>query len=136
MQIDDVKNEIRRRGFSVEDTSNDGFFIKKETIPGIEELVRLIEWIPAEKCIFFWNYYHVTVTDPGSYVTAVVLGDHAVYQEGNHGWSNQFQRISLLDLAELIQKNWDKDWEQGRYLNCIEIKRFYHNSGNAYLKQL
>ena len=33
MQIDEVKNEIRRLGFSVEDTSNDGFFIKKELYP-------------------------------------------------------------------------------------------------------
>lgn len=118
-----VKKELDRLGFVVEPGSRAGYFrISKETVPDVDHIIKLLRAIPFEKSISFWNYYHQTISDPGSYVTAVIVGDHAVYMEGNHGWSSDYKRISFEELAELIQKNWDKDCDWGKYLNAVFVE--------------
>ena len=42
----------------------------------------------------------------------------------NHGWSSGYLSISIDDLIELVQKNWDKDCDTRKdFVNSIEIRK-------------
>ncbi|MBQ5519352.1 MAG: hypothetical protein IIT90_04545, partial [Clostridiales bacterium] len=39
-------------------------------------------------------------------------------------WSSGYESISIDDLIELIQRNWDKDWDSIKnYVNSIKLRR-------------
>lgn len=56
--------------------------------------------------IFFYDYYHPQLSDPGAYVTAKVdkKGNYYYYL-GNHGWSSSTYAITFSRLLRYAMKN-------------------------------
>lgn len=130
--------KIQELGFEVSNEGRNGErSISMKVTPSKDVVIKMLKQLTFEDCIFFWDYYHATVTDPGGYVSAYVLdGKRAVYMEGNHGWSSKFQAISLEELSELIIKNWDKDCDGGAFLNSIKINPHHNSHKDLYLYSL
>jgi len=127
--------KIKALGFDVSEKGRNGeHFIAMQSIPEKDTAIKMLRVLSFEDWICFWDSYHVSVTDPGGYVSAYMLDENrAVYKEGNHGWSSQYQAISVDDLAELMIKNWDKDCDGGMYQNKIQIRPHYNPQGEMYL---
>lgn len=136
--LEDQVEQLVKLGFDVSEKGRNGErFIFRQTAPTIDEALEMLKIFTFEDGIFFWNFFHVTISDPGAYVIAYVLNqDRAVYEEGNHGWSSEYKAISLQELAELIIKNWDKDCDRGEYLNKIEIRPHYDSRRDMYFYDL
>lgn len=134
MQEDKLK-KIEELGFDVSEKGrNEERFVSFESVPAKDMVLKMLKFLDFEDCILFWDYYHVTVTDPGGYVTAYMLDENrAVYMEGNHGWSSKFKVISVDELAEMVIKNWNKDCDGGMYLNRIQIRPHYEPERDKYL---
>ena len=115
--------KIENLGFVVSSADRGKLKVFREEIPSHELIMKLFELLSLNECMCFWNYYHITISDPGSYVTAHIVKDRAVYMEGNHGWSADYKRVSLEKMAELVRKNWDKICDYNdQFLNCIYIE--------------
>jgi len=134
MQEEKTK-KIKKLEFDVSDIGRNGEqFISMQSVPEIDVVTKMLKVLTFEDEIFFWDYYHDTISDPGGYVSAYMLDDNrAVYMEGNHGWSSKFTTISVDELAELIIKNWDKDCDAGMFLNRIRIKPHFAPKRDMYL---
>ena len=114
---------IKTLGFNTNETRNN-LFISLDTIPSPDQIRGLLDHLTVNEELFFWNYYHRTISDPGSYVTAYVEDGKAVMMEGNHGWSGSYHSVSIDDLVELIIRNWDKDWDSRReFENAVAIRK-------------
>lgn len=116
-------SKIKHIGFEVSpDTWAGRWLVSMQDVPSKEQVFQLFKTLSCEDEIFFWNYYHPNICDPGAYVTAHVKGkEEATYKEGNHGWSSDYKPISTDDLAELVIKNWDKDCD-GHFMNAVQIR--------------
>lgn len=134
MQEEKVK-QIKKLGFDVSEAGRNGEqFVSMQSIPEKDIVIKMLKVLTFDDEIFFWDYFHDTVTDPGGYVTAYMLDNcRSVYMEGNHGWSSKFVAISVDELAELMIKNWDKDCDGGMFLNKIRIKPHYDSQRDMYL---
>ena len=118
-----LEEYVKDTGFEVERTRQ-GFRVCSEKIPSAKHVREILMQLNENEYVFFWNYYHRTVSDPGSYVSAYIVNGNAIMQEGNHGWSGNYKRISMDDLVELILRNWDKDWDRAaEYKNAIHIRK-------------
>ena len=117
--------DIQDLGFQVSEEDIRGrTFVSRETIPDLLSLEMLILTTTFKEEIFFWNYYGKNISDPGSYVTAIHWDNETVaYKEANHGWSGSWKLMAIAEMAELIQKNWDKDCDRGAFLNQIRIEK-------------
>ncbi|NMC56216.1 MAG: hypothetical protein GYA50_03230 [Eubacteriaceae bacterium] len=53
----------------------------------------------------------------------MVIDEYTVaYMLGNHGWSSDWKKISIMEFAKYLQKNWGvEDWS-GAYKNYIELR--------------
>lgn len=131
-------DRIKQLGFTISEAGrNKERFVSMQTIPSKETVLRMLRELDFEDSIIFWDYYHITVTDPGGYVRAYMIDEKkAVYMEGNHGWSSRFAAISIDDLADLMIKNWDKDCDDGMYYNSIKICPHYDSQRDLYLYRL
>jgi len=134
MQEEKVRR-ITELGFEVSEEGRNGErFVFMEYIPEKSIATKMLKVLSFEDCICFWDYYHVSVTDPGGYVSAYMLDENrCVYKEGNHGWSSNYKAISVDDLAELMIKNWDKDCDGGMYHYQIKICPHYDPQRDMYL---
>lgn len=134
MQEEQIE-KIKTLGFDVSGKGRNGErFLFMQSVPTKDMTLKMLKVLSFEDCICFWDYYHVTITDPGGYVSAYMLDENrAVYKEGNHGWSSDFKSISSDELAELVIKNWDKDCDGGMYLNKIQISSHYDPKRDMYL---
>lgn len=114
---------IKELGFNITER-RDRTFLSLDMLPSPEQIRGLLELMTVNEELFFWNYYHWTSSDPGSYVTAYVENGKAVMKEANHGWSGNYHAISIDDLIELIIRNWDKDWDnQQEFNNAVAIEK-------------
>ena len=117
---------IKELGFEV---TNDrqGLLISLENAPSNEQVMSLLNLLSVKEEVTFWNFFHMTSSDPGSYISAHVQDGKAVMMQANHGWSSGYYKISLEDLTELIIRNWDKDWDRiQKYKNAILIAVTYN----------
>ena len=130
--------KIKQLNFRISSMGRNGIrSVSMEDIPSREIVVQMLKQLTFEDAIYFWDYYHVTVTDPGGYVTAYMLDeDRAVYMEGNHGWTSRYEAISVDYLAEMIIKNWDKDCDGGMYMNAIQVGPHYSIEKHGFLYDL
>ncbi len=130
--------QIKKLGFDVSEKGRNGErFISMQSVPTKDIVIKMLRVLTFEDWICFWDSFHTSVTDPGGYVSAYMLDkNRAVYKEGNHGWSSDFEAVSVEDLAELMIKNWDKDCDGGMYLNRIQIGRHYDPQRDMYLYNL
>lgn len=117
--------ELHEWGFEVgEEDVRGRTMVSKETIPDLLSLEILILTMTFKDEIFFWNHYGKTISDPGSYVTAIHWDNETVvYKEGNHGWSSSWKFMPIAEMVKLIQMNWDKDCDRGAFLNQIRIEK-------------
>ena len=118
-----LEEYVKDTGFKTVKTRQ-GFRVCSEKIPSAKRIKEILMQLSLKECVFFWNFYHRTVSDPGSYISAYIDNGNAIMMEGNHGWSNDYKKISMDDLTELILRNWDKDWDRsGEFINAIHIKK-------------
>ena len=97
--------------------------VSSETVPDLLALEMLILTMTFKDEISYWDADWKSPTDPGGYVTALRLdNEHVAYMEGNHGWISKWYIISVKEMAQHIQKNWDKDWDGGAFLNKVLIE--------------
>ena len=121
--VDLNPHTITSLGFGIREKRN-RCFLSLDTTPSKEQISGLLELLTEKEELFFWNYYHKSSTDPGSYVTVHVVDGKAIIKEANHGWSGNYHLISIDDLIELIIRNWDKDWDnQQEFKNAIAVER-------------
>lgn len=115
--------KVRALGFEVSGDDGRGrIAIERESIPDLICLEKLILILTFDEEINYWDAYRKSPTDPGGYVTAIRLdGETVAYKDGNHGWSSSWDIVSIQEMAERIQKNWDKDCDCGLYLNKVII---------------
>ena len=100
------------------------YFLSMDETPSKETLLKLFDLLTIEQELTFWSFYRYSGSDPGEYVTVSVENGKAVAIRGNHGWSSGYESISIDDLIELIQRNWDKDWDSIKnYVNSIELRQ-------------
>ena len=100
------------------------YFLSMDETPSKETLLKLFDLLTIEQELTFWSFYRYSGSDPGEYVTVSVENGKAVAIRGNHGWSSGYESISIDDLIELIQRNWDKDWDSIKnFVNSIELRR-------------
>lgn len=94
-----------------------------ENIPDLLSLEMLILTMTFRDEINYWDADWCSPTDPGGYVSALRLDNESVaYKEGNHGWTSHWYIVTIKEMAEHMQKNWDKDYDRGKFLNCIWIE--------------
>lgn len=118
-----LEENAKDLGFEVV-TARNGVDLRSENVPSAKQVYALLGKMSINEYIFFWNYYHRTVSDPGSYISAYVSNGKAIIMEANHGWSGNFQQIKIEDLVELILRNWEKDCSrQGEFKNSIRIQK-------------
>ena len=100
------------------------YFLSMDETTSKETLLKLFDLLTIEQELTFWSFYRYSGSDPGEYVTVSVENGKAVAIRGNHGWSSGYESISIDDLIELIQRNWDKDWDSIKnYVNSIGLRR-------------
>ena len=103
------------------------YFLSMDEVPSKETLLKLFDLITIEQELEFWNFYHKGYSDPGEYITAYVDNGKAILHRANHGWSSGYMAVSIDDLIDLIQRNWDKDWDMHKdFVNAIEIMKTYY----------
>lgn len=118
--------KIFELGFKTREDRN-GYYLCKDETPTAEQLKGLFNLLSEKEELFFWNYYHRRISDPGSYVNASVVNGRAIMMEANHGWSSNYHNISLDDLAELIIRNWDKDCDlKNHFVNAIKLEKTFY----------
>ena len=117
--------DLQDLGFCVGEEDERGYTaVSCETIPELTALEMLLLSLTFRDEIHYWDKYKVSPTDPGGYVTALRWNEESVaYREGNHGWSSRWQIVPIAEMAEHMQKNWDKDCNGGKYLNRVLISR-------------
>lgn len=117
--------ELCKLGFKVSECSvcgRVGSAIESENIPDLICLEKLVLILTFQEQIHYWDAYRKSPTDLGGYVTAIRMDAETVaYMDGNHGWTSKWDIISIREMAERIQRNWDKDSDRGMYLNRILI---------------
>lgn len=115
---------LQEFGFKVgEDDHRGRTQIYCENIPDLLSLEMLILTMTFRDEINYWDADWYSPTDPGGYVSALRLDNERVaYKEGNHGWTSHWHIVTIKEMAEHIQKNWDKDCDRGKFLNCIWIE--------------
>ncbi|MBO4637502.1 MAG: hypothetical protein J5685_10195 [Clostridiales bacterium] len=117
-----LEEYAKELGFKVARTDH-GISISSKKLPKAKDIRDILGRLSVKERVFFWNYYHRTISDPGSYISAYCDGGKAVIMEANHGWSSDYKKISKDDLVELILRNWDKDWSrEGEFRNAIRIE--------------
>ena len=116
--------ELQVLGFQISDEDlRYGVAVFSKTIPELMVLKKLILTMTFDDEILYWDADRKSSTDPGGYVTALRLNEQQVaYMEGNHGWSSSWYIVSVEEMAKHIQKNWDKDYDRGMYLNKVLIQ--------------
>ncbi len=130
--------DLREWGFQISEEDVRGrTMVSKETMPDLLSLEMLILTMTFKDEIFFWNYYGKTISDPGSYVTAIRWDNETVaYKEANHGWSGSWKLMPIAEMAKLMQINWDKDCDRGAFLNQIRIEKSLYITKNDMKKKL
>ena len=115
---------LQEFGFQVgEDDHRGRTQIYCENIPNLLSLEMLILTMTFQDEINYWDADWYSPTDPGGYVSALRLDNERVaYMEGNHGWTSRWYIVTIKEMAEHIQKNWDKDCDRGKFRNCIWIE--------------
>ena len=114
---------VRLLGFSIREDCNQ-CFLSFDGTPSRKQIEGLLALLTENEQLFFWNFYHRTMSDPGSFVYAYVIDGKAIIKEANHGWSGSYYFISIDDLIELIIRNWDKDFDnQQRFRDAIVIMK-------------
>ena len=101
------------------------YYLSMDETPSKETLLKLFDLLTIEQELMFWNFYRrTTINDPGEYITAFVDNGKAIMYRANHGWSSGYLSISIDDLIELVQRNWDKDCDTRKdFVNSIEIRK-------------
>ena len=119
------KKELLNLGFQISaEELRYGVVVFSETIPKLNVLKKLIMTMTFDDEIHYWDADQKSPTDPGGYVTALRLDEEQVaYMEGNHGWTSSWYIVSVEEMAEHIQKNWDKDCDRGKYYNKVLIQK-------------
>lgn len=117
--------ELQLLGFQIgEEDARGNVTVSSERIPDLDILKKLILTMTFDDEIQYWDAYKQSPTDPGGYVSALRWDEERVaYMEGNHGWTSSWYIVSVEEMAEHIQKNWDKDCDRGAYLNRVQIGR-------------
>lgn len=73
--------------------------------PDAASLLTLLEWLPVERELSFWDSFYPKLTDPGAGVS--IQSDHGrfVHKLGNHGWTSGWNLQSPEVLAAWIILN-------------------------------
>lgn len=117
--------QLQYLGFKISKEDERGYTaVEKEGVPELSSLELLISTTTFKDEIHYWDAFKKSPTDPGGYVSAIRWDDENVaYMEGNHGWTSRWQVVPIAELAEHMQKNWDKDCDRGRYLNKVLVSQ-------------
>ena len=117
-------NLLKEFGFQIDEDYHRGRTpIYSEKIPDLLSLEMLILTMTFQDEINYWDADWYSPTDPGGYVSALRLDNERVaYMEGNHGWTSRWYIVTIKEMAEHMQKNWDKDCDRGKFLNRVWIE--------------
>ena len=117
-------NLLKEFGFQIDEDYHRGRTpIYSEKIPDLLSLEMLILTMTFQDEINYWDADWYSPTDPGGYVSALRLDNEWVaYMEGNHGWTSRWYIVTIKEMAEHMQKNWDKDCDRGKFLNRVWIE--------------
>ena len=91
------------------------------------EAIALIEWLPDNCELSFYDQYYPSNSDPGAYISVRKRFGDVTYQMGNHGWSSDRMKQSTDLLAAWLHLNrLTKDWisERGYHLTLKKISGF------------
>ena len=134
--IDIDAEDIVSLGFEIREDRN-CYYLFRAAPPAKDQIFGLINLLSEKVDLRFWNFYHVTISDPGAYATVNVANGKAIIKQANHGWSSSHFLISFDDLAELIIRNWEQDRKRQKYfMNAVEIRtNIWHDDTLEMMKQ-
>lgn len=72
-----------------------------------EAFIELLEWLPRDCEISFYDQFFPSPTDPGAYVSVQRENDRFAYLMGNHAWSDKWRLQSKELLAAYPHLNRD-----------------------------
>ena len=90
-----------------------------------EQIQSFFDTIPNNFEVFFFDFFHPQISDPGAYVTSQRNGVNFLYMLGNHGWSNEWKEIGKSELVEYLYKNREYNIDE------LKIYRLYQVAKNG-----
>lgn len=123
--------QLEALGFAVSEKDSRGnCFIGMDNPPSVEVIKKLLSVMTENDEVFYWDYYSPRLSDPGAYISILSDKDgRIIFKKANHGWSSKWSYIGIDEIAENIQKNWEKDCDGGALRNKIRV------SDNIYKKE-
>lgn len=114
--------DLRYIGFEVKE-DKDGFAVESETVPDLLQIELLLSVCTFWEAVHYWDADWESPTDPGAYVCAIRWdAKHIAYKEANYCWTSRWRIVTIEEMAKHVQLNWDKDCNDGRYLNRVIIE--------------
>ncbi len=93
------------------------------TIATRDNFVSLLQWLPPNYKLQFYDQYYPSMSDPGAYVTVFRKDNLFIYKLGNHGWSGEWSRQSVELLASWLFLNLEKKDGGSDNLSLIDIRK-------------
>jgi hypothetical protein len=69
-----------------------------------QTILQLVDEIPPELEVVFYDKDFPSRSDPGAYVTFRRFNSQYIMQRGNHGWSTNWEPITVGNLVDYLSK--------------------------------
>ena len=66
--------------------------------------IQLVGEVPPEMEVSFYDEEHPSPSDPGAYVTFRRYNDQYIMQRGNHGWSTNWEPVTVESMVDNLSK--------------------------------
>jgi hypothetical protein len=67
-----------------------------------QTMMRLVGEIPPETEVSFYDEAYPSPSEPGAYVTFRRFNDQYIMQRGNHGWSTNWEPVTVESLVSYL----------------------------------
>ena len=85
----------------------------------------LIEGLPREWRLTFFDPDYPSESDPGAYVTVTRQGNRYRLRHANHGWTGFWQEQSVEDVAQYLYECRASNSSLGHYDGPVELSRYH-----------
>lgn len=93
----------------------------------VDNSLALLDWLPEEFELIFYDQFYPGMSDPGAYVTAQRKGSNFIYMLGNHGWSSDWSKQSPELLAAWLALNMKKKHPFSPHLVKLSVRKAFSN---------
>lgn len=88
----------------------------------VADFMSLLEWLPEDRELSFFDQYFPSISDPGAYVSIRRRGALFSHFMGNHGWSRDWSLQSPELLARWLHMNLRPRFPHGEALKRVELR--------------